>query len=475
MSVDICYLISHGFASRMVFHSGLIPALKARGLSVAVIAPNADEPNFQAIANACGVIIEKTPHIGARRSYFYGGLRPYLYEDVRANPALWAKHVRALHASSSNPWHQLRPRIYWIVNRVVVSFPFLRRVFSWIERNLLRNSPAAQLLQRLQPELVISTYPIHADEASLLLAAQSGSITTVGHLLSWDNITSKGRFTVVPEYYLAWGPIMRAELEQYYDIRPEKIVETGIAHFDIHYSAVNDECLRQSVTELGLDPARPYLFFGMSSPEFGKYEIEIVEWLAGQVKANRYGPATQLIIRPHPQNVRGHMADTAWLPRLDALKDDRVAVDYPRLEDSSLLWNMHEDDLTRLANLLAGCAICLNSGSTLSLDAIVHDKPVILTMFDANHCLPWWQSAARLLAYQHQAKLVELAGVRVVRSFDEIDLAICTYLEHPELDADGRARTREQETGPCDGLASQRIADALIGLLDLAQRAQSYP
>jgi hypothetical protein len=274
---------------------------------------------------------------------------------------------------------------------------------------------------------------------------------------------------VVPDYFIAWGPIMSAELREYYQVDPQNIIEAGVAHFDAHLTSVSPAATRAAISDLGLDPDKPYIFFGMMSPIFTPYEIEVVEWLVREVEANRFGEEMQLVIRPHPQNVQGYTADVSWLPRIDALASGRVGIDYPILEDSSLMWNMNEKDLPKLANLIGGCAVLLNSGSTLSIDAILQDKPVVLTMFDAGHPLPWWQSIYRGVSYYHLAKLIKLNGVRVTRSFEEMADAISAYLDDPTLDAEGRANVRRQETGPADGLASKRVAEALGQLLSRAK------
>lgn len=450
----------------MILHSNVIPSLRAMGLSVAIITPNAGEASVRAFAGEHDVHLEQMPPLSEERLRFYSQTRYYLYENVRLNPSLWAKHLRAVaEGKAGYPWRRLRPALLLRLNHLAVRSRSVRAAFQVIERMLLANQQAADLLWRLQPGLLVSTYPVAPDEACLLFEAQRAGVSTVGQLLSWDNITAKGRFTVVPDYFAAWGPIMRAELQSYYEISPERIIETGVAHFDRHVTSVSQRSIRQAVSALGLRPDRPYLFFGMMSPYFTPYEIEIVEWVARAVEAGRFGPEMQLVIRPHPQNVQGYMADTSWLPRLDALAGNRVVVDYPILENSSLMWNMNEADLPKLANLLAGCALSLNSGSTLSIDAIIHDKPVILTLFDANHHLPWWQSARRGGDYLHLAKMISLGGVQVVRSFGELEQAIERYLAEPGRDAVGRQRVRREEVGICDGMASVRVARALHDFL----------
>jgi hypothetical protein len=125
---------------------------------------------------------------------------------------------------------------------------------------------------------------------------------------------------------------------------------------------------------------------------------------------------------------------------------------------------MKPDDLPRLVNLLSGCAICINSGSTLAIDGIIHDKPVILSLFDGEDDVPWHRSIRRYNDVIHMRKLIELGGLQVASSFDEFGALIKRYLSDPSLDSEGRAHTRARECGQVDGRACERIADVLAGL-----------
>ena len=111
------------------------------------------------------------------------------------------------------------------------------------------------------------------------------------------------------------------------------------------------------LTEVGLNPDGPYLFFGMSPPNVSPTEFGVVEWLAKAVSDEVWGPDLQLLIRPHPMNLEGYEADDSMLRRLESLSNHRVAVDYPKLASSSISWNLAESDMPRLVNLIAGSSI----------------------------------------------------------------------------------------------------------------------
>ena len=160
------------------------------------------------------------------------------------------------------------------------------------------------------------------------------------------------------------------------------------------------------------------------------------------------------------------MADTSWLPRLQALRSDRVALNMPQLSGGNLNWDMQQSDLAVLVNLLAGCSVCLNSGSTLSIDALSHGKPVIVTFFDADRDLPWWKSARRIQRFPHYARLLQTGGVQPVFSFDELRDWLQTFLAAPETNLASRNEALKLECGESDGKASVRVAEALCQITD---------
>jgi len=474
MGVDVCYVLKDGFPARMVLHSDILPELRRRGLSVALVVPDAKDEAIQTMASQHDVTLYEAPNVYTRLTTEYEWLvRRYLFEDVLANPSLRSWHLKLKDMAERPIRNQIRAAFYLGVNRLSLRSRPFRRFLEWIERRVfLDNAEVERLVKRLQPRLLVSTYPVSILEAAFLHEARKAGVTTVSQLLSWDNITSKGRFSVVSDYFVTWGPVMSDELREYYQVPQSRIFECGVAHFDQHLRAVQPGRSQEILREIGLEPDKPYLLFGMSSPTVSPHEIDVVEWLAMQMERRTFGSDLQLIIRPHPQNIQGYTADESWLPRLKALHRGRVRVDYPEMIQGSMAWNMKADDLPRLVNLLDGSAIVLNSGSTLAIDAIIHDKPVVLTLFDGTATVAWHRSIRRYRDVIHMRKLIELGGLRVSGSFDELAADIRRYLEDPSLDAGGRETTRRAECGEVDGGACRRIADVLATLSAAAQPSQ---
>ena len=467
MKTDVCFVISHGFAARMLFQTGLIRLLAGRGLKIAIITPDAADDNVSAHLHAGSIAVFEIKDRKDIWSDNYQFKRKYYLEDIRKNPVLWEKHIHGiLYSRSYHPWRRIRPLLYLVIFYLNKLFPSIRSNFIRKEQKYLLSREVEALLKKISPSLVVSTYPVNLLEARTLFAAKRLGIATLIHLLSWDNITSKGRFPVTADYYIAWGEIMLEELMAHYEPGEENIHVCGVPHFDHHLKVKKAPSYRKILQELQLNPEAPYLFVAMSAPRFAPREIDIVEWLAGMTENGFFGADMQLIVRPHPQNVEGSMADTSWLGRLYRLKSGRIAIDYPMLVKSDLRWSMKNADMDRLSNLLVGCAMCINSGSTVSIDALTVGKPVILTSFDGASTLPYWHSARRLVDYPHLKKFVGLGGAQVVRSYETLRKSIQDYLADPDRDLAARNRALHMECFKNDGMATLRAENAVLHILD---------
>ncbi|MEM1327101.1 MAG: CDP-glycerol glycerophosphotransferase family protein [Bacteroidota bacterium] len=466
-SFDVCYLISFGIAARMLIQTRLLLRLAEQGIRVAILTQDAEDDNLKRLAEHKNISIFSI----AEKQNFWGEnylfKRKYYLEDIEANPALWEKHIYATRFNTSkHPLRLIRPFYYMLIHRLIPHFPSIKKRFQQYEQQHLTSSYFETILQQINPKLLISLYPINLLEAKALYAAKQLNITTVLHLLSWDNITSKGIFPVVADHYILWGDIMKEELKAYYQINEKNIHVCGVPHFDRHVDFRDTDAYRSLLESYGLQPEKPYLFFAMSAKRFAPREIDIVEWLAEAIEQNIFGDDMQLVVRPHPQVIQGFMSDSSWLERLQRIQSKRVYVNIPKLIDSQLRWSMEQEDMNDLAKIMSGCSICLNSGSTISIEALIYDKPVILTSFDADDQLHYWKSARRLIDYTHLKKFVAMGGVSVVSNFTELEQQIKQDIAHPNALSEQRQHTLNRECYRMDGEATTRSIRAIHQILE---------
>jgi hypothetical protein len=462
--IDIAYIVSHGFAARMVTQTNLLGKLVQAGKKVALISPDKEDENLKIYCNENGVeLYEFNP-----RSKFwtsqYADSRKYFLEDIDSNVALKEKHVWSLKYNTSiNPWNHIRPRILYLVYKLIKKFPIIRKWYKNNEQQYLLSQEAEILIRTLNPQFLVSTYPVSLSEAMLLKAGNNNvSTTTIIHLLSWDNISCKGHFPELAKKYIAWGPIMKEEFMDYYKANPKNIAVCGVPHFDIHSESKLKPDIEKHLLSLGLDAEKPYLFFGMSSPRFAPREIDIVEQLCLAVHMNQFGNTMQLIVRPHPQNVQGQMADLSWLPRLDKLRSNRIGIDYPILKGSRMQWSMDQTDMIKMSQMLVHSKICINSGSTLCIDALSSNIPVIVTAFDGEIEMDYWKSVRRLMDFPHLRKLRKLRGFTVVNSYVDLFEEINKFISFPDKELESRKAALVQETSANTGYATSTLVEYFL-------------
>ncbi|MEP7164107.1 MAG: hypothetical protein ABI741_05395 [Ferruginibacter sp.] len=468
---DIAYIISHGFAARMLLQTDLLGKLLKKGLKVAVITPHKNDQNLLDYAAANNIdLIEYNPNSSLWTSE-YMRLRKYLFEDIRKNAALWEKHLRDLNTAKNRSSFKtvLKIRVYYFIYLLVNSIPFIRKLFAGFERWSLKDPVADNILKELNPRLLITTYPVNLTESRLLYAGNKAAGTgTVIHLLSWDNITCKGYFSQLADHYISWGNIMKQEFIEYYKIREDKIYNTGVPHFDLHKQVEGSLVYKDILRKKGLDPGIPYIFFALGAPYFSPTEIDIAAWLAKKIEEKAFGEF-QLLIRPHPQNLSSKTADTIMVNRLKAMETNLVKIDWPKMLESDLNWSMQMSDMLEFAHMLEGCKLSINSGSTVSIDSLLHDKPVIQPLFDVGITLPWWQSVIRVNDYKHCKKLVDLGGVTVANNFDEFTFELDRYLKDPSYQLEKRQNALYQEVGVNDGKATERVVAAIEQIVYLTK------
>ncbi|NJL92786.1 MAG: hypothetical protein HC915_03210 [Anaerolineae bacterium] len=195
---------------------------------------------------------------------------------------------------------------------------------------------------------------------------------------------------------------------------------------------------------LGLSPERRLVVLGAYTQRLAPYEAEVAQHIAAQARAGAYGLPVTLLVRPHPR-------DFQWAARFGALHaPPEVIVEPPD-------WG----DLAHLANLMAHADVVLNSASTIMLDAVAFDTPVINLAWGAAQVPNPWEAPARMYEWDHLRAVVETGGTRLVQSTEALDQALLAYLHDPSIDAPGRARIRAEQLEPFDGRASERLVNWL--------------
>lgn len=70
-----------------------------------------------------------------------------------------------------------------------------------------------------------------SEEVEYVKAANAIKIPTVVHVLSWDNLTTKGLCHIIPNLTLVWNEIQSQEAITIHEVPDDKILITGSLFF----------------------------------------------------------------------------------------------------------------------------------------------------------------------------------------------------------------------------------------------------
>jgi hypothetical protein len=341
------------------------------------------------------------------------------------------------------------------------------RLFRWqvaADRRLARArwnlAPILAQLRTLRPDLVVSTSCVVRDEVPYLLAAAELGIPTLGCILSFDNLTSKGILPVFDDYAVLSARMAAEVLRLYPDRDPARVHVTGTPQFDVHRREELRWSRALTLERLGLESADRYLAFAANCAAYTPSEPGLVRAFLQRCERHPVLGEHRLVVRPHPGD------DPARWSGL-AESDRRLVMSWPRSADGRF---SSEEAQARLVSTLAHADACLNMASTMSLDAAVLDTPVVCVGFALPEgSLEDWLAAA-CYATTHYAPIAASGGVRIARSLDTLVAESAVAVVSPDRDRAARARLVDDVCGPTDGGAAARIA-ALIGRLVGADRA----
>ncbi len=354
-----------------------------------------------------------------------------------------------------------RRRLVKAAARALGRRPILRALTA-LERTLaVRLRPTRvfdELFARIRPDLVFNGSQIHGMAAELpLRVAHHMGIRTAVFVFSWDNLTSQSRIMVPYDDFLVWHDGMRRELlELYPEVGGDRVAAIGTPQFDYHFKPEFQLSREDLCRQIGIDPARPYVLYttGIDNHFFEEHHhVERVARLLGEIDVPL---RPQLVVRTYAKGTSRAMRALAerGLPETvfpPVAWDERFQT--PRFED-----------LAVYSSLLRHAALGINAASTVSLELMRFDKPVINLDFDPPGAdLPWCLGFGRHIRFDHYWPVAQSGAVMVARSAADMERMLARGLNRPDADSGARRDFLAAMFGDrLDGNAGRRAADRLL-------------
>ena len=276
-----------------------------------------------------------------------------------------------------------------------------------------------KLLEQDKPTHLFFTHQRPPFLAPFLYAGQKLNIKVSSFIFSWDNLSSKGRMLGTFDYFLVWSHLMKKELLYFYPhIKPDNIQVVGTPQFEPY---VIPEYRLQKDTfcnKFGLDSGFKTICYSCADSSIGKNDPIVIATIAKAIREQRLKGEIQILVRTSPaegaerfDEVKRNFPEIIWNHPRWVLARKGHAEDWSqRVPDV--------DDVKDLRGILEYCDLGINMLSTMSLDFMLFDKPVINTVFgDGENGL---YNDQRFLKYGHLEVLVNSGAVTIAKNKVEL-------------------------------------------------------
>src|ERR1043166_8710186 len=316
------------------------------------------------------------------------------------------------------------------------------------------------LFARLKPDLVFNGSHIHGPAGDLpLRVAKRMGIKTAGFIFSWDNLSSRSRIFVPYDYYLVWHDAMKRQLLGIYPrIQPRSVFVTGTPQFDFHFKPEFVLTREELCRRIGLDVQRPFILYttGIWNHFFEEHRhVELVIRLLGEMPVEL---KPQLVVRNYAKGTAEELKAMARQKYADVVFP-------PVLWDERWYTPQHED-LYIYTSLVRHAAMSINAASTVTLEFLMLNKPVINLDFDPpGSNLPWCLGYERHIRFDHFWPIAQSGASMVAKSEEDMRQMLHRGLTQPEAGSKNRCAFVTNCFGnTLDGNSGRRVAEQLLAL-----------
>lgn len=308
-------------------------------------------------------------------------------------------------------------------------------------------------------DLLFSTVCVDQHEFPYVLAARRLGVRTVTAVLSFDNLTTRGRLPLFDQY-LVWNERMQRELRKLYpNVPAEHITITGTPQFDFHVNPQYRWSRAQTLQQLQLPPDARYLLYAANHRQWTPTEPALVQQLADRLATLPTHKDSWIVVRLHPLD-----DPTRWRHLANSTTRLRICSPWFAATNEAGWAPISVEDQKLLVNSLAHSEMCLNMASTMTLDAAILDKPVIGIAFSVNPGSTEETLYREAYKSLHYRPLVASQGLKLAHSWEEL-LVLIEGAGQDAAERNARRHMVEQECGQVDGQAAARLASKLQELL----------
>lgn len=456
---NIVITISRGAIAKNLLDNDFYKILRER-FSIVILSPAYNEPRFIESYAHQNVTFAPLPDVpfGMIDRFLFFFHKHLIYNSTVNQKMRWGIIGDPRSKRPTVVGYKIKRAIFSFLSKIIILRDFVRLLDLWFTQKA-DVERYAQILKAHNPVCVISTHITDDAEVALLKAARKLGILTIGFPKSWDNLSKHG-FRIKLDYLVVWNEFMKEQAIEFHNYRPSQVIPIGVPQYDFNFKPDMLMSREEYCGLYDLDPDRKIILFGSEGKLFPSDRL-IATILAHLVTSDSLIEPSSLIIRPH----YGYKGDEKKFISVTGLPE--VAVDLLNNPSEGFRdeWDYSDAFTKRFVNALYHADVVINTASTLTLDAVCFDKPVINIAFNDVVPVPYSESIERWYETYYYKRILSYKATTLVRSSAELTKALNEYYKDPNHKALERKRLRDDFTYRYDGKAGERFAHTVIDLI----------
>lgn len=321
-------------------------------------------------------------------------------------------------------------------SRVVNYFRGKNKAYDLL-RDVVYLTPLQKQVRSVKALLVASTDL--AKDQQLIYTCRRIGTPVVALVHSFDNLTSKGLLSTKPDRLLVWNDIMRKEAVEYHSMDLDKIDIVGVPQYEQYRKLAAQTSKERFRKRLKIPNDASVITYTASAmfmfPDEERFVQELVEAISRGECGNSH-----LVLRTHPPDVRKE----AYLQRYSEshlpIRIDIPDAGYTALHTGKIGTN---ESILNFVELMQYSDVVVNLSSTIALDAVLFNTPVICLNFNYLSEESWF-CAPNHHRCEHYWPIVESNAVDFPNNLGELICSINSYLDNPEKQSFERRRLMDQ-------------------------------
>ena len=455
----IFLFLRQGISNRNLLRTDFLKTLKNEpGIRVEVFSPIGSDPEFRKELEAENVCAEEWPR--TKVGFWEKRLKNLKHCVWLARPDSVTSRIK--YRAARGWW---RYRWAHLLGKVFFSLGVNESRINGFELKLFKPHPSiASLYDQYRPDLVLFTR-VFGTNVHVIKEAKRRGIRVVCLVESWDNLTSKGPMSVIPDRLVAWNAINKGEACSLHQFREEDVLIGGVPQFDLYEDTALFGSREDFLRRLNIDPKVKLVTYATCTEGNATEEIETIEYIYEAVRRGRVKGPCHLLLRLHPISsptlVKQYFSRFEGKPGITVQRPGRPS----RLHDG---WDPTWSDMVELAQTLHHSDVLTNIASTITLDAAYLDTPIVCVAFDGNSRKKgYFESCRRIYDYSCWQNVLKTGGVRVASDLEETIQWVNAYLDNPDLDSEGRERIKQEQAHFFDGKSAERMARIVLSELGI--------